>query len=207
MGGWGSGRPAKMSDCTEDHRQLDVARLQRDGLLVVGMSYGWNWQRNQETVASIQVRIEAHGVMLNYRHRVGQEGWKDRQYLVALDWTPCHYGGKRAWFRCPANGCGRRVGKLYLGYGGIFACRHCNRLTYSSQRETLGDRATRRANKIRKRLGWQAGMLHGVGGRPKGMHWRTYIRLQGLHNIYVSKSVDAMMARVGRLQSLVERTK
>jgi hypothetical protein len=43
----------------------------------------------------------------------------DYEYAVLLEWTRCHYGGERAWFRCPVIGCGRRVAILYGG--AIFA--------------------------------------------------------------------------------------
>ncbi len=55
MGGWGSGRGQSGRDTTSDYRALDVRRLQRDGLLTPGRSFGWNWTRDGETVASIQV--------------------------------------------------------------------------------------------------------------------------------------------------------
>jgi hypothetical protein len=38
--------------------------------------------------------------------------------------------------------------------------------------------ASTRADKLRKRLGWEAGILNGDGGKPKGMHWKTYQRLK-----------------------------
>jgi hypothetical protein len=34
---------------------------------------------------------------------------------VRLKWTPCHYGGSRAWLLCPIANCGRRVAILYAG--------------------------------------------------------------------------------------------
>lgn len=35
----------------------------------------------------------------------------------------------------------------------------------------------RRADRIRRRLGWDAGIANPSGGKPKGMHWRTFARL------------------------------
>jgi hypothetical protein len=35
----------------------------------------------------------------------------------------------------------------------------------------------RRANKLRERLGWEAGIFDGPEGKPKGMHWQTFERL------------------------------
>jgi hypothetical protein len=143
MGGMGSGRRYRndAADCADDYRSLDVRRWQRDGLLTPGRAFNWQWTRRGEIVASIQVRTEADRVTLNYRHRSGGKEWEDKNYSVRLDWTACTYGGRRAWFLCPAVGCGRRVAILYSG--GIFACRHCYRLAYPSQRETDDDRAAR----------------------------------------------------------------
>jgi hypothetical protein len=76
-----------------------------------------------------------------------------------------------AAFICPAAGCGRRVATLYGD--GIFACRRCYRLAYFSSRDDVGDRAARRADRLRARLGWELGILNGEGGKPKWMRWRT----------------------------------
>ena len=39
-------------------------------------------------------------------------------------YTPCHIGGRRAWFACTKLGCGKRVAILYDHPRG-FRCRHC----------------------------------------------------------------------------------
>jgi hypothetical protein len=197
MGGMGSGRRYQGGrDTTDDCRALDVRFFQRDGVLVAGRSFTTNWMRNGKAVASIQVRVEAGRVILDYRHQRGGGEWKSLNYPVRIEWTPCSYGGARAWFRCPAQGCGRRVAKLYLG-SAIFACRHCHQLAYECQRETDDDRAARRADTIRKRLGWEAGILNGEGDKPKGMHWCTYQRLKAEHDAYVGASLAGMVKRFG----------
>jgi hypothetical protein len=100
------------------------------------------------------------------------------------------FGGWRRYFRCP--GCGRRAMKLY-GAGRHFRCRHCCRLAYASQREDRFDRALRRANNIRMRIGGEPGMLSArTRARPKGMHQRTYERLR-------SETVEAEMRAQERL--------
>ena len=102
MGGWGSGRGQSGKDTTSDYRALDVRRLQRDGLLTPGRSFGWNWTRDGETVASIQIRAETDRVILNYRHKSGGSDWQPMDYPVRLAWTDCTLGGRRAWLICPA---------------------------------------------------------------------------------------------------------
>ena len=190
MGGWGSGRGQSGRDTTSDYRALDVRRLQRDSLLTPGRSFGWNWTLDGETVASIQVCVETDRIILNYQHRSGGSDWQPMDYPVRLEWKACTLGGRRAWLLCPARGCGRRVVMLYIGSSGIFACRHCYKLAYACQRESADDRARRQADKIRYRLKWLPGILNGHGGKPKGMHWRTYQRLTIQHDELVDISLS-----------------
>jgi hypothetical protein len=201
MGGIGSGSwHYGAKDATDDYLAVDVRRWQRDGLLTPDRAFGCKWTRNGETVASIRVVAEADRVILIYRHQSGGGEWKDERYPVRLAWTPCRYGGARAWFVCPALGCGRRVAILYGG--GIFACRHCYRLAYASQREGADDRALRRADTIRRRLGWKPGILNGLGNKPKGMHWRTFERLTSDHEAFAERSLAGMMQWLGMTQRL-----
>ena len=51
---------------------------------------------------------------------------------LALEWTPCNFGGERPWFICPGEGCGRRVAILY-GPTLPLLCRQCRGLVYASQ--------------------------------------------------------------------------
>lgn len=192
MGGIGSGQYSRYgaSHTTDDYRLIDVRRWQRDELLTPNKTFSWRWSRHGVEVASIRVSTEINRVTLTYRHRNGGGDWKDKSYPVWLDWTPCNYGGQRAWFRCPASGCGRRVAILYSG--GIFACRHCYQLAYPSQRETADNRATRRADKIRERLGWEPGILNGNGSKPKAMHWRTFERLTTKHDALLKETMGIM---------------
>lgn len=200
MGGMGSGRRYQGGkDTTDDCRSLDVRWFQRKGLLMAGRSSDVNWSRNGKKEAAISVMAESDRVILTYRHQRDGSDWKDQNYPVRLAWTPCNYGGARAWFVCPAQGCGRRVAKLFLG-GSIFACRHCYQLAYACQRETADDRASRRADTIRDRLGWVPGILNGNGNKPKGMHWRTFQRLSAEHDAFVGESLAGMAKRFGLLQ-------
>jgi hypothetical protein len=87
--------------------------------------------------------------------------------------------------------------------GGIFACRHCYQLAYPSQRETAYDRASRRADTIRERLGWKPGIFNERGTKPKGMHWRTFWRLTAEHDAFVGESLAGIARRFGLLRDLI----
>ena len=204
MGGIGSGRQwyYGASDSTDDYRAVDVRRWKRDNLLSPGRTFSWQWTREGEVVASIRVRTESDRVILDYRHRGSGEDWESENYPVRLDWTPCNFGGERAWFRCPAVGCGRRVAILYGGK--IFACRRCYQLAYPSQRETTYDRAARQADKIRARLDWEQGILNPKGWmKPKGMHWRTFERLDAKHDALVTQSLAGIAQHLGMLENSI----
>ncbi|MDO6587135.1 hypothetical protein Q4543_16630 [Salipiger sp. 1_MG-2023] len=198
MGGIGSGRHHHFSAkiLTSDFRALDVRLWAREGLISPGNAFGWQWSCNGEQVASIRVKVETSQLRLIYRTRTDGGDWSEMDYSVQLDATPCHLGGERHWFLCPARDCGRRVALLYGG--AVFACRSCHRLAYPSQREDASDRLARRAGKIRDRLQWEPGILNGEGGKPKGMHWRTYRKLVHQQHQLSQASVAAMLARFGR---------
>ena len=202
MGGMGSGRGYQGGKATTSGRyQLDVRTLQRAGVLTAGGSFAWHWSRKSEAVASIQARPEADRVILSYRHQSGGNDWRPMEYPVRLEWTDCHLGGRRVWFLCPAAGCGRRVALLYLGGAGIFACRHCYRLAYACQRETADDRVTRRVNNIKRRLGWQEGILNQRGWRkPKGMHSATFERLTREHDALIEVALAGLSSQLDRMR-------
>jgi hypothetical protein len=92
---------------------------------------------------------------------------------------------------------------VIYGVSKYFGCRRCYALVYPSQKESPGDRAARKADRIRKRLGWPVGILNESLGKPKGMHWRTYWRLKRHHDTLVQVSFREMEARFG-LQTQLE---
>jgi hypothetical protein len=198
MGGGGSGRRWHYSakNTTETYRSIDVRWLKREGMLSLGANRRITWSRGAEITGSINVRAEPDRVILDYRQRDHGGEWQAENYPVNLTTTPCHIGGERHWFLCPARGCGQRVAVIYGG--GIFACRKCHQLAYPSQREDPSDRAVRRADRLRARLGWPGGVLEGADwGKPKGMHWRTYERLCDEHDALNDIMSCNFMARFG----------
>lgn len=193
MGGPGSGNRWRTAGrpSTNEFRSLDVRWLARKGLL---KPTGWStltWSREGREVASVRVRGDHGCVHLWYRHRRSGGEWQTESYTVRVARTACHLGGTRAWFICPAARCGRRVAVLFGGE--VFACRHCYRIAYPSTREDVWDRATRRAEVMRARLGWKPGVLNDMGVKPKWMRWRTFDRLVGEHD-------DAVHCWVGEVR-------
>lgn len=202
MGGWGSGNRWRYGtkSTTDEYRRLDIRRLAQEGMLRAWSWGTWQWTCDGEVIGSIQIRAEQHRVILMYRQRNAGTEWKDEEYAVAIARTQCNLGGSRPWFICPARGCGRRVAVLYGG--AIFACRHCYQLAYPSSREDRGDRATRRADRIRARLGWEAGILNGGGDKPKWMRWRTFERLTLQHGRFVDRAMHAAAVQFGFLDRI-----
>ena len=178
MGGPGSGNHerrwgAKLS--TAAYLRLDLASLRRGSGMCPGAVGTATWSQGGTETAAIGWAVlgeEGTATALELDYAVGGEAVR---YAVPLAWTPCRFGGQRPWFVCPGEGCGRRATVLYGRR--LFLCRHCHGLAYESTRESAGDLALRKAQKIRRRLGGSANLLAPFPAKPKGMHWWTYERL------------------------------
>ena len=211
MGGFGSGRPSGSGrDTVEACRSIDVNRLHREGCLRAGWMGGWQWTRDGEKVASINLRAEDDRLHLSYRVRIGGGEWEDVAETVRIVRVACRFGGTRPYFICPGvvNGiaCGRRVAKLH-GPGRYFLCRHCYRLAHASQSEGAWDRTLRRANKIRQRLGGDPGMAAPFPPKPKGMWRRTYERLRERAFEAEMRADEAFALRAERLLARIDNPK
>lgn len=185
---------------TEDYPRIDIRHWSRENLLIPGYSFNCCWpQKGREFSPSINVRIEEGGALLAYKHRSAGSAWVDENYAITIDWTPCHFGGSRAWFLCPAPLCGRRVAILYGG--AIFSCRQCLRLTYASQLNHLRDPTSSKADKIRRKLGWMPGVFNVTDGKPRGMRQRTYKRLIAEHNRLYEIAVEEVESLIVQLEA------
>ncbi|MDF2235768.1 hypothetical protein P2H44_24710 [Albimonas sp. CAU 1670] len=188
MGGLGSGRRSGWGRTPLEHRRrIEIGRLHRAGCLREAWAGSWTWSSEGDEIARINLLAAPGGLRLIYRVRLAGRDWEDVDEFVPVERTPCRFGGDRPWFRCPGvvNGapCGRRVAMLYA-VGKWFLCRHCARSPYASQREVAMDRALRRANKLRRRLGGEPGLGAAIPRRPKGMWRRTYDRtVDEIHNL------------------------
>jgi len=202
MGGPGSGMWYRWDKRTtlDEVKRLDVRWLHRHGYLD-----GWprlmTWHRGERQSGSVSVAMVDGHLVAEYRaRRRGTEAWEDVRQAITLDWTPCHYGGQRPWFRCP--GCRRRVAVL-CGEGKWFLCRSCYALPYGSQQETATDRHYRKIRKIRDRLGASHNLTEPIWpwNKPKGMHWRTWERLRAqeeqAHGLVLA-DLEGALARLRR---------
>jgi len=115
---------------------------------------------------------------------------------VPYVWTPTRFGGRRQWFKCLSCGKGCRI-----LYGGVrFRCRRCHGLRYQSQYEQPGLGGVDQADKIRRRLGDKVGSAFErdeFPPKPKGMHWKTYRRLERRYDELQFRWTMAAMARFG----------
>ena len=188
---------------------LDVNQLHRERCLRPGWAGNWQWTRDGERVAWIELRAELDRLHLTYRLRVGGGDWQDIAESVRIVRVACRYGGTRPYFECPGvvNGrtCGRRVSKLY-GHGRYFLCRHCYRLVYASQSEGELDRALRRANTIKQRLGGEPGLAYPFPRRPRGMWRRTYDRLHEETFEIEMRAEEAIDLRLVKVAARIDRS-
>ena len=115
---------------------------------------------------------------------------------IRLDWTPCHLGGKRAWWLCP--GCGKRVAILYLK-NNIFRCRACHDLTYRSSQESRLDRHLRKKFKVCDKL--HIGPTDKPLFKPKFMHQKTFDRLRRQHTLANKSTLLDLIIQLERLNT------
>jgi hypothetical protein len=208
MGGFGSGRPIGLGRVkVEGCRSLDVNRLHREGCLRSEWSGICQWTRDGERVAWIGLGAEFDRLRLTYRVQIGGQ-WEDVVETVRIVRVGCRFGGARPYFICPGVvsgiACGRRIAKLY-GPGRYFLCRHCYCLVHASQSEGGLDRALRRANRVRERLGGDPGMAAPFPPRPKGMWRRTYERLHRRTFEIEMRAEEAMDLHLAKLTARISR--
>jgi hypothetical protein len=181
MGGFGSGRRGGYPT-SESTFRIDIDALRRHRMIRLGvrggcvMHFSGHWH-------DLDVECETHidgpwngWVRLKYEmtdYWTNEPLEIDDKIFLATSRPP--FGGLRWWFVCPRLN--RRVRKLYLPLGGRhFWSRRAYRLAYASQRETVHDRAMRRARKLTLKLGGDPADDE-YPDKPKRMRWTTYTRL------------------------------
>jgi len=125
------GRPAAgdpVRPTTDDRIHIDIKRWKRDGRLVRGGMFITSAEG--DPLYTVEVHVADDHLIIHHA---------DTQQRVALDSTPCNFGGERPWFRCPE--CGRRAAILYGDKR--FLCRLCHDLAWPVAREKELERAAR----------------------------------------------------------------
>lgn len=176
MGGIGSGNRWNHSargKCEASHR-VDIRYMRKQGFLRAGSVGTLSWSRGGEQTGWIRYRSSRDGLQLIYRARPAGGDWVDIDERFTIEKIDQPFGGTRGYFIC--NGCRKRCMILYGGMR--FRCRKCSNLSYSSQNEGVTDRACSKAREIRKRLGCEGSFDDPFPLKPKGMHWKTYERLE-----------------------------
>ena len=176
MGGFGSGRySAFRATTTNQMRSINLPWLKKKGLLIPAKAGSLNWSCGGEETGSIQYRCECDGFRLMYKARQQGEDWQEIDELIPFAYTQTNFGGERRWFECLS--CHRKCSVLYGGT--YFRCRTCYNLKYETQYERPWDRAITKALKIREKLGDRDGGIDDCfPAKPKGMHWKTYHKLE-----------------------------
>lgn len=132
-------------DRIEECKRLDAGWFQRHNYLLAGVQTPGrsNWSTGPGRESSITWTASAAGLWLSYTVTPWGGEKRDYNYQVRISYSDLPRGGRRAWFLCPAVGCGRRCKLLYMPPSAqIFACRQCHDLAYTAQqdRSELGKR-------------------------------------------------------------------
>jgi len=202
MGGYGSGQRYGKPTADES-RRIDIAWMIRKRLAVPGAIRGGtlSWSRGDQPAGNISYTAdmfdpEHAALVLKYTITENSEK-RDYTQRIRLSYTVPPYGGKRWWMHCPVNG--QRVGKLYMPPNAeTFASRTAWRLGYQSQRNAPRDAVFERLFRLQKRLGCPQGWEMPIR-RPKGMHRRTYDRLEDEYWYLDALCAAEMMKTIGLL--------
>ncbi len=198
MGGIFSGRkPAQTTKpFPEEFITLDVRTLQKEGLLEAKQSYNLHQYSCGRKVGILAVTAHQNRLSLSYAACHEQTRQLNPQSTTIV-WTPCHFGGRRPWFLCPNEHCGKRVAILYGPHS--FLCRHCQGIAYQSQRENQLQRMFRKLEALQTGFSDAPKAMHSRElSRPKGMHQRTFKSLEGRHEALVSE------IRLKQINELIE---
>ena len=179
----GAGRPGYRLKA-EQTPKIDIRVWHKRGLLWDGSSNTWSWSRGDQSAGSIRFTVNADNIRLTYAAQ-GQ----DASQTIRTTTTPCRYGGARTWFECPV--CSGRAAVLFMR-AGRFACRQCQRVSYTSQSGSAHDRANVRYHQLHALI---------EAGKPKGQRWATFNRLEDRFERVNEQVNRSLMVLIQRLQA------
>ena len=174
MGGYGSGG-GRMASKMDEFHHLDLSTFE-SGWFERGRIGRVTWSRGGRVTSSIGYKLGFDFIELNYlQGRAPQQEEVCERFHISFTEQP--FGGRRRWIVCRA--CGRRC-RVLIG-GKYFRCRQCYGATYPSQYERIRCRGLANAEKAREKVGADPGIANLWPRKPKGMHWRTYRRLEEMN--------------------------
>ncbi len=153
------------STTCEECLRVNIWALAKGGLFSTGSRL--TYSRGGKVIAELEGAASGSHADLSLRTANGV-----LEHTVAVEWLPCHLGGTRPYFLCP-DCASRRVVLFLRGY---LACRACHGLYYESELYKDPFAATRKLERIVKKLGSSSWNVFPM--RPRGMHMRTYERLK-----------------------------
>ncbi|WP_291201645.1 hypothetical protein [Hyphomonas sp.] len=204
MGGMGSGgHNSKGRRTVEGQYRLDASDLKRRGLTRNGSVSHLYWKGSDTAPGpSLKVVGGENAITLSYAWRRGDDLWQKHEERVGLHHHARQFGGCETYFLCPK--CARTVKRLYGG-GVRYLCRTCHGLVHASTQERPGSRATRKNQKLRRRLGVEIGLGDWIGPKPKGMHRKTFEEISARIHAAESEVYDDMLVLLNRMQRTTER--
>ena len=172
MGSYGSGSRNRFASKTDEFHKVDLATFKRQWF--EGRSSGnITWSRGGHPTGSIGYRLAPDHMRLEYTvTRQGEPVQVNERFELTFTEQP--FGGRRRWIVC--RSCQRRCRVIYGG--AYFRCRQCYRATYPSQYTYIRLPSLSRVDRMRDKLGGDPGLINPFPRKPKGMHWRTYRRLE-----------------------------
>lgn len=196
MGGIGSGNRFRYGsrETCENSLRLDLRYMRAKGLLKSGSSGVLSWSRGEVKTGWIRYKVHAYSLELNYNVRRSGIDWQPVQEHIPLVYSSQPFGGARLYIKC--LDCRRRCVVLYGG--ARFRCRRCLDLAYASQNEDSSDRALAISQKIRSRLCGGGCFDDPIPPKPKGMHWKTYRRLEATCEFYEEQIADQFVGLIAR---------
>ena len=147
---------------TNDFIDINIQRWHRYGKLEVNNMF---WEHYHGL--RLQIEVNVTGLLLTSRENLN----RTINQFVFIERCGSRLSTNRVWMCCPKVGCNKRVATLYFKNG--FYCRHCLRLSYSSQKLSKLQRQASEYKQLEDRLM----MYDGYCVRPKGMHRKTYLPL------------------------------
>lgn len=178
---YGAGRPGYRLK-SEHCQRIDIRRWQKGGYLKAGTGFTWQWTCDGEKTGSIGVNVSNGSMRLGY----SIEG-RDASQTITTTTTPCHYGGWRPWFSCPI--CYSRAAVLYQR-SGRFACRQCQRVSYSTQSGSAIDRVCNRYHRLDAVV---------MAGKPRWQRWATRNRLLDRYELVSAQFEDVLSGHLSAI--------